>query len=124
MRLDINDIQFTTTTRDKTNQVSARHIPTGVSVNVERCYDEGDRWEMVEHLREAIRNHTPAGKPDKLVRINKDGAVRILNGVPGSVFVVHAETESPRGQIMHVTDTAGNIWSLGPDQYELFEQPK
>lgn len=125
MKLDIRDVQFTSTqpAGNHIAIVTARHIPTGISFQMHGSLDAQDRLALVEYLRVEINKQIKAGSPDKLVRINKDGALRILNGVEGSVFVVYSETESPRGQIVHVTDTAGNVWSLSPDQYEVFEQP-
>lgn len=122
MRIDIRDCEFTSTQRAGTGTawITAKHLPTGVTVEMAGTLCGDDKLRMVEYLRERIKQRVEPGEPDKMVVVTADGVARILGAVEGSVYVVHSETPSPRGQIMHVTDSAGNVWSLGPGQYELF----
>lgn len=70
-----------------------------------------------------------------MVRLKEAGLKRVLNGRAGMTFVVDSFTETldERGKVAHVRDYRGKdaalgrefqIWSIGPDGYEMVENPR
>jgi hypothetical protein len=130
MRLDEYDCAFECESSGPASRPVATsavlHKPSGIST---RCdgdlRDPNTKRVLMDLLRQKIRQERKAGKPDRLVRLTREGSYRIPNSGPGMVYVVGDQTPSHCGTYtnVHVTDSAGNIWTLGKGHYEVFEQP-
>lgn len=66
-----------------------------------------------------------------IVKINKKALDRVMDGIVGMTFIVDkfTDTINNRRQIAHVRDYRYNnngcdyqIWSIGPDSYEIIEE--
>jgi hypothetical protein len=127
MQYDRQDVQVTTTVKSSELTISLQHKPTGTVVK--RTFTIDHRLEaddtiarnsdlMHSLLRDAIGNHLQPGQPDRLVRITAEGVRdRIPWAKTGWLFVVHFTTPGPRGEIVHVKDSAGHAWTLGVGDY-------
>jgi hypothetical protein len=129
MQFDTYDVQITNTVSGREFTMHFQHIPTGIAVERKIALDATDPYGydtfenaltmMYGLLREEINTAIPGGQPDKLVRLTEAGRSRILSAKAGWIYVVHRTTPNATFKpTVHVKDSAGNTWTLGPDDYE------